>query len=303
MHCTICPRACGIDRTVHTGLCGASDEIHVAAVCLHRGEEPPLNPIVNIFFAHCNLHCIYCQNLQISNAENGQWQTETPETIADKVCQLISTLQPPLSTPLVGLVTAAHYAHRVPEIISAIRSKLSSAKYPQPIFVYNTSAYETVSALRNLEGLVDIYLPDLKYIDPTVAANYSNAPDYPDTATAAILEMKRQVGGTLKTDAQGTAYRGLIVRHLVLPGHVDNSLRALDWLADNFNPFTLRLSLMAQYYPPHTKLPPPLDRTLTTEEYNRVVEHAIDLGLTAGWTQQLTASSNYRPDFTNANPF
>ena len=297
--CHLCPRRCGADRSTASGFCGASDRIEVASACIHRGEEPPLDPIVNIFFAHCNLQCIYCQNWQISKVESGQWKAESPETIADKVCEQFSTFNFQLSTPLVGFVTAAHYADRLPEIIEAIR-----AKGANPTFVYNSSGYESVDTLRSLEGLIDIYLPDLKYMDSDLAARYSHAPDYPEVAATALLEMKRQVGGSLKVDGDGQAYRGIIVRHLVLPGAVDNSLRCLDWLADHFDPFTLHLSLMAQYFPPRTGLPAPLDRTLTAEEYAAVTAHADALGFTCGWTQELTAQSNYRPDFTNTgNPF
>lgn len=293
--CTLCPRACGADRTKVVGFCGATDTLEVSTVCVHRGEEPPLNPIVNIFFTHCNLQCIYCQNWQISKAENGKWKTESVDTLADKVADILKQS----NTTLVGFVTAAHYAHHIPAIISAIR-----ARGVTPAFVYNSSGYESVETLRTLEGLIDIYLPDYKYADPALADAYSHAPDYPDVADAAIGEMIRQVGAGLKVDDTGTAYRGLIIRHLVLPGHVDNSIKVLDNIA-SLSPFHLPvLSLMAQYYPPRPDLPSPLDRTITAEEYDAVVDHAVDLGLTDGWIQELKANDNYRPDFNNAdNPF
>lgn len=296
--CTLCPRACAADRTSTRGFCGAPREIHVASVCVHRGEEPALNPIINIFYAHCNLQCIYCQNHQISGRCVTSKQ-ETPETIADLVCDNLTAFDGNNSTPLVGFVTAAHYADSIPDIIAALHRRGI-----KPVFVYNSSGYESVSTLRTLEGLIDIYLPDLKYLDPDIAAKYSHAPDYPEIATAAILEMKRQVGSSLKVDDSGTAYRGLIVRHLVLPGHTGNTIRCLDWLADNFNPFSLHLSLMAQYYPPTPELPVPINRTLTDSEYSSVVDHAAALGFTSGWIQELQSSENYRPDFTNDNkPF
>lgn len=303
--CTLCPRQCGADRSQIShvphpaSFCGASDRMEVASVCLHRGEEPPLNPIVNIFFAHCNLQCVYCQNWQISKTERGKWKEETVDHLAEEICSLL-----PESDGMLGLVTAAHYADHIPELVDAIRSRLSAAHTPSPTIVYNSGGYERVETLRPLEGLIDIYLPDFKYMDSTLAAAYSHAPDYPEVAMAALREMQRQVGTGLKVDADGRAYRGLIVRHLVLPGAVDNSLRCLDWLADEFAPFgNLHLSLMAQYFPPREGLPAPLDRTLEAEEYARVVEHATALGLTEGWIQELTAQDHYRPDFTHPHPF
>ena len=291
--CTLCPRACGVDRQVQTGFCGAGREPEVATVCLHRGEEPPLNPITNVFFAHCNLQCIYCQNWQITHPGGPLTATVGPEGLADRICALL-----PQSDGMLGLVTAAHYADRIPSLLEAIH-----ARGFNPTVVYNSSGYERLETLRRLEGLVDIYLPDLKYMDSGLADAYSHAPDYPAVAQAAIGEMRRQVGGGLKVDAAGRAYRGLIVRHLVLPGAVDNSLRCLEWLADEF-PWGLHLSLMAQYYPPRPGLPQPLDRCITPDEYAAVTDRAEALGLTDGWLQELDATSNYRPDFTlTDNPF
>lgn len=302
--CRLCPRGCGVRRAETTGFCGATDELEVSSVCVHRGEEPPLNPIVNVFFSHCNLQCIYCQNWQISGPKTvgGECRTESVESLADRICQLLPSPDRREScgeTPLLGLVTAAHYADRIPKLIEALRQRGIS-----PTVVYNSGGYESVETLSNLEGLVDVYLPDFKYMDSGIAARYSHAADYPEVATAALEEMKRQVGGGLKVDDSGRAYRGIIVRHLVLPGHTDNSLAVLERLADLFTPFTLRLSLMAQYYPPRQGLPEPLDRTLTAEEYGVVVDRAAELGFTNGWVQELNAQDNYRPDFNNTdNPF
>ena len=300
MGCKLCPRECGVDRAVGTGFCGASNNLEVASVVLHRGEEPPLNPIVNIFFAHCNLQCIYCQNWQISGGgERLKVKDErySVDTLADLIASHLSSFTSHLS-PILGFVTAAHYADRIPEILEAVRQRGLS-----PTVVYNSGGYERVDTLRALEGLVDVYLPDFKYMDSALAQAYSHAADYPEVAQEALREMKRQVGSGLKVDDQGRAYRGLIVRHLVLPGAVDNSLRCLEWLADEF-PFGLHLSLMAQYYPPRPGLPAPLDRTLRPEEYAAVVDRATALGLDGGWIQELEASDNYRPDFDHTqSPF
>lgn len=290
--CLLCPRKCGVDRSVAAGFCGAASKMEVASVCVHRGEEPPLNPIVNVFFAHCNLQCVYCQNWQISKVEGGKWNEESVEGLAERICALL-----PKEDGMLGLVTAAHYADRIPELLDAVH-RWGFA----PTVVYNSGGYESVETLRKLEGLVDVYLPDFKYMDVALAQAYSHAADYPEAAQAAIREMRRQVGGGLKVDDNGRAYRGLIVRHLVLPGAVDNSLRCLEWLADEF-PLGLHLSLMAQYYPPRPGLPAPLDRTLTAEEYASVTTRAEALGLTDGWVQELEASDNYRPDFESQTPF
>ena len=291
--CLLCPRKCGVDRSVATGFCGAASKMEVASVCVHRGEEPPLNPIVNVFFAHCNLQCIYCQNWQISKVEIGRWKAESVESLAERICALL-----PKEDGMLGLVTAAHYADHIPSLLDAIQHRGF-----KPTVVYNSGGYESVDTLRKLEGLVDVYLPDFKYMDSSLAQAYSCASDYPAVAQAAICEMRRQVGGGLKVDDEGRAYRGLIVRHLVLPGAVDNSLRCIDWLADEF-PVGLHLSLMAQYFPPHPGLPTPLDRCVTAEEYSAIVAHAEALGLTDGWIQEMEARDNYRPDFGNAdNPF
>lgn len=306
MGCCLCPRACRANRAVGGGFCGASAELEVASVCLHRGEEPPLNPIVNVFFAHCNLQCIYCQNWQISKVVSGKWQVESVDNLANHICDTFSTFHFPLSSPILGLVTAAHYADRIPELLDAVHRRGF-----HPTVVYNSGGYESVDTLRSLEGHVDIYLPDFKYMDSGLARDYSHAPDYPEVATAALEEMIRQVGTGLKVDDEGIAYRGLIVRHLVLPGAVDNSLRVLDHLAQltcsSIQAFkqssNLHLSLMAQYFPPRLDLPAPLDRCVTPEEYATVVAHAEELGLTDGWIQELEARDNYRPDFNQTHPF
>lgn len=291
--CTLCPRRCGVERG--QGFCHAGKELEVGAVCLHRGEEPPISGehgIVNIFFAHCNLQCVYCQNHQISSRQSTA-PTMSVDQLADRVCQLL-----PESSGSVGFVTAAHYADRLPNIVAAIE-----ARGQHPTYVYNSSGYESVDTLRRLEGIVDVYLPDYKYADPAVATLLSHAPDYAEVAQAALLEMRRQVGEGLKV-ADGVAYRGMVVRHLVLPGFVSNSLQCLDWLAENFDTDRLHLSLMAQYFPPKAELPADMNRTLTASEYQTVTDHADALGFECGWQQELSAEQNYRPDFDRSgNPF
>jgi len=295
--CLACPRRCGVPRG--KGFCGMPSMPQVATVCIHRGEEPPLNPIVNIFFRGCNLQCIYCQNWQISgNGDSGKLadagKNTTLSAIADRIEQALS----PAGAPqMLGFVTAAHYPDAVPLIMAEVHRR---GLYP--VVVYNSSGYESLDTLRRLEGLVDIYLPDLKYLDPALAAAYSHAPDYPAVATAAITEMVRQVGRGLKIGDDGLAYRGILVRHLVLPGAVDNTRRCLRWLADECGVHSL--SLMAQYYPPRPGLPAPLDRTITASEYSQALQCASEAAFSDIFTQQLTAQDNYRPDFSRgSNPF
>lgn len=296
--CSLCPRRCAAVRP--GGFCGASPVPEASAVCLHRGEEPVFvgngRGMVNIFFAHCNLQCIYCQNGAISGRRvaDDHIHYRGADAIADAVCRLL-----PKSAGTVGFVTAAHYADRLHDIADAIHRRGF-----HPVYVYNSSGYESVEALRSLEGLVDVYLPDFKYMDPDLAALCSHAPDYPEVAQRAILEMKRQVGGGLKVDSDtGTAYRGMVVRHLVLPGAAQNTRLCLEWLADNFTPFTLHLALMAQYFPPREGLPAPLDRRLTDDEYAAAADLFDSLGF-AGWLQETSSQMCFRPDFSNPiNPF
>ncbi len=296
--CNLCPRHCGVDRTIQHGFCGAPAEPAVATVTIHKGEEPPLaagNGIVNIFFAHCNLQCIYCQNHDISSAtvDPSFVHYSSVDSLADRVCQLL-----PQSNGLMGFVTAAHYAHLIAPLVDAVHKR---GFYPT--VVYNSSGYESIDTLRALEGIVDIYLPDIKYFDADLAQRYSHAADYPLVATQAILEMQRQVGSSLKMDDNGVAFRGLIIRHLVLPGQTANTLQCLEWLADHFFATKLHVSLMAQYYPPMPGLPAPIDRTLTAAEYDLAVQHFQQLGFN-GWLQTPDANTNYRPDFSDPDtPF
>lgn len=297
MKCTLCPRACGVDRAVAQGFCHAGREPEIAAVCAHHGEEPPISGergICNVFFAHCNLQCIYCQNWQISTHASVTSATSNPS--ATKIAAVLGETE-----NIIGFVTPTHYADSIPAIVEELHRRGL-----HPVTVYNTSGYETVETLRMLEPYIDVYLPDFKYADADLAARYSHAPDYPQRALEALSEMYRQKGSALITDGQGLAVSGIIVRHLVLPGCVDNSLGVLDRIADIS--LNLHVSLMAQYYPPQginggATLPDQLSRTVSAEEYDTVVEHFHATGLHNGWLQELTAQNTYRPDFSAENPF
>lgn len=302
MKCTLCPRCCGVDRLVAQGFCQAGQEPEIAVVCAHRGEEPPISGergICNVFFAHCNLQCIYCQNWQISGGRAAV--ADTRLTIAETVDRIAAVLS--TTENIVGFVTATHYADSIPPIVEELHRRGL-----HPVTVYNTSGYETVETLRMLEPYIDVYLPDFKYSDAGLAARYSHAPDYPERALDALREMYRQKGSSLITEPipgatgeEEIAVSGIIVRHLVLPGCVGNSIKVLDAIADLS--MNLHVSLMAQYYPPRPDLPDELGRTLTADEYDTVVGHFHDTGLHNGWLQELTAQNTYRPDFTTENPF
>ncbi len=295
MKCALCPRSCAVERTATSGFCGASAEPEVSTICVHQGEEPPLcgkKGICNVFFAHCNLKCIYCQNGDISTLSS-------PELIrfrgVDAIVEgIVQTL--PQTENIVGFVTPSHYADHIPAIVEGLHQRGLF-----PTTVYNTGGYDTVETLRMLAPYIDIYLPDFKYMDPTLALRYSHAQDYPAVAQKALREMYNQKGSALPTDDNDLAYRGIIVRHLVLPGHVENSLAVLDEIAD-LSP-NLHVALMAQYYPPKEGLPAPLNRTLSQAEYRQVTDHFYALGLHKGWVQELEAQAEYRPDFHKRQAF
>lgn len=304
MSCNLCPRHCAVDRSQEPGFCGASANPQVATICRHTGEEPPLvgqRGICNVFFAHCNLQCRYCQNRAISQSEidSRLVRYHTVESIVARIAEVL-----PDTENIVGFVSPSHYAHLLPPIIDALHTR---GLYPT--VVYNSGGYDDVATLRSLADYVDVYLPDFKYSDATLAAQLSHAADYPQRAGEALQEMFRQKGSSLHIDEHGMAFGGIIVRHLVLPGAVDNTLRCLDWIAENLST-SLHVSLMAQYYPPSEWLhsgdcPPnsPLRHTLNETEYHRVVEHFHKLGFYNGWIQELAAAANYRPDFTRQNAF
>jgi putative pyruvate formate lyase activating enzyme len=234
---------------------------------VHQGEEPPLcgkKGICNVFFAHCNLQCIYCQNGDISTLSDptsALIRYRGVDAIVEGIAQTLKQTE-----NIVGFVTPTHYANHIPAIVEGLHQRGLS-----PVTVYNTGGYESINTLQMLAPYIDIYLPDFKYMDPQLALRYSHAQDYPTVALKALKEMYNQKGSALPTDDDGLAYRGIIVRHLVLPGQVENSLAVLDEIAD-LSP-NLHVALMAQYFPPAEGLPDQLGRTLTAEEY---VFHTFD---------------------------
>ena len=280
--CKLCPRQCGVDRTEgQLGYCQADATALVAKTMLHAWEEPALSPNGKsgaVFFGGCTLGCQYCQNRAISGMPVGKPVTsgELRGVLEELIAQ---------GAENIDLVTPTHY---LPTILPALEPKL-----PVPV-VYNCGGYERAETLRALEGKVDVYLPDLKYSDSNLAKTLSGAADYFPVAKAAILEMFRQTGPIQWQGEQ--VVRGVIVRHLILPGQVENSLRILDWLGDTFAPGQVLVSLMRQYTP-MGGLPAPYDRRVTDEEYDAVLSWMY-LNDLEGFTQEDTAADNqYIPDF------
>ncbi len=280
---------CGADREREVGLCGAGQTPRVAKIMLHEWEEPFISGTRGsgaVFFSGCNLGCVYCQNHEIRDGGVGVCMNE------DALAQAYLQLQQD-GAHNINLVTAAPY---VPEIAESLR-RAKSLGLTIPV-VYNTSGYEKVEALRKLDGLVDVYLPDWKYVSPLLSKKFSNAPDYANVASAAIEEMFRQVG-ELKLDENGIAVRGLVIRHLILPGCADDSRSVLDEIVKRF-PLSIHLSLMSQYTPQVYTTEFPLNRRITQREYDRVISYALSLGLYNILIQQRdSAQSVYTPQFTN----
>ena len=261
--CDLCPRACHVDRYEgDDGVCGMGAEIKISSVNLHFGEEPPLSGINGsgaIFMTGCNLKCVYCQNYPISQMRNGE--TITREQLVDSMLSLQSR-----GAHNINFVTPTHYSAQIAEAIVDARDKGLTV----PI-VYNSSGYDNVEVIRELEGLIDIYLPDMRYADPENAERYSSAPDYPRINRAVIKEMFRQVG-LLETDSRGIAKRGLIIRHLVLPGDISGTREILKFISEKISS-ECSISLMSQYFPAY-RAPQfeHLSRRITAEEYAQAVE-------------------------------
>lgn len=278
------------------GICGSDSGFNISSITLHQGEEPVISGrmgICNVFFSRCNLSCIYCQNYQISsNRGVVNEQTLKLEVIIDSITQMLDQ-----GCHAVGFVSPSHYIPHVKIIIEALR-----AEGYNPVFVYNTNAYDKVEQIRDLEKYIDLYLPDYKYSDDSLAIKLSKAPDYRQASNAAIKEMYRQKGSTLVMNEKGFAERGLIIRHLVLPGYTGNSLGALNDIADIST--SIAVSLMAQYWPiPHLLHHSTLNRTLTETEYETVKSELEKLGFYKGWVQELESNDHYLPDFECDNPF
>jgi len=296
--CCLCPRNCHINRlSGGLGYCRSDSQFNIGAICLHHGEEPPIsgkNGICNVFFGHCNMQCMFCQNFQISNlgtSTNARFNNVA--TIIDTICDLLDK-----NVKSIGFVSATHCIPHMKVLITMLKGNGYS-----PVIVYNTNAYEKPETLKCLENYVDVYLPDYKYMYENLAKKYSDAPGYPEIALNAIKEMYRQKGSDLVIDDDGIATNGIIIRHLVLPGQIQNSLAALEAIATSFST-KIHISLMSQYYPTkNVSTHPNLNRTLSSDEYQIITDKMEELGFEKGWIQEPDSENCYRPDFDRSDPF
>ena len=288
-NCCLCPRNCGIDRLAgQKGFCGVTAEIMVARAALHMWEEPCISGKEGsgaVFFSGCSLGCVFCQNRAISRGQSGKMIT------VERLAEIFLDLQRQKANNI-NLVTAGHFLVQVREAL--ILAKKQGLTIP---VVYNSSGYEKAEMLQLLDGLVDIYLPDFKYMESDLAGKYSHAKDYQEIAREALAEMVRQAG-TPEFDNRGMMKKGVIVRHLLLPGHVRNSRKVLEYLYETYKD-QIYISLMNQYTPmPAVMEDPQLSRKVTDREYDRLLDHAISLGVTNCFIQEgETAKESFIPEF------
>lgn len=276
-NCLLCPRKCGINRsTGQTGVCGVSSEIKVARAALHYWEEPCISGKRGsgaVFFSGCSLHCVFCQNREISDGKAGK--VISKERLSDIFMELADK-----GANNINLVTPGQY---IPDIVWAVNdAKSRGMKLP---IIYNTSGYENVTELKLLEGIVDVYLPDFKYMDSTLSARYSRAKDYPSVAKQALSEMVRQQPDVVIDDATGLIQKGVIVRQLLLPGHVNDAKAVLKYLYDTYHNHVY-ISMMSQFTPIALKDYPEINRTVTRREYERLVDYALEIGITNAFIQE-----------------
>lgn len=276
-NCLLCPRKCGINRrTGQTGVCGVSSEIKVARAALHYWEEPCISGKRGsgaVFFSGCSLHCVFCQNREISDGKEGK--VISKERLSDIFIELADK-----GANNINLVTPGQY---IPDIVWAVNdAKSRGMKLP---IIYNTSGYENMTELKLLEGIVDVYLPDFKYMDSTLSARYSRAKDYPSVAKQALSEMVRQQPDVVIDDATGLIQKGVIVRQLLLPGHVNDAKAVLKYLYDTYHDHVY-ISMMSQFTPIALKDYPEINRTVTKREYERLVNYALEIGITNAFIQE-----------------
>lgn len=283
MICSICPRHCNVDRSNAVGYCQSSDKFKVARAALHYWEEPCIsgkNGSATVFFSGCNLRCAFCQNYEISRDNKGV------EISNDRLIEIFENLISQ-GAENINLVNPTHYAYKIAEVLTKWKS-------PVPV-VYNSSGYEEVETVHMLDGLIDIYLPDLKYIRDDKALRYSKAENYFEKASEAIMEMRKQV--TDRFDEDGIMKSGLIIRHLILPQNTNSSIEIIRWIKENL-PDTY-LSLMAQYTPcGDLSLLPEINRKITQREYDKVVGFAFSQGLEKLFLQERSsATQDFIPTF------
>ncbi len=294
MDCILCHFRCGVNREIRPGRCGIDDNIHIAHYGLHKGEEPFLTGQYGsgtIFFAGCTLRCRFCQNWQISRWTVKSGDTGIETVSVKRLVDIFRELEA-MGAANINLVSPTPYAHHISEAI--IRAKEAGFTLP---FVYNTHGYDSIETIEFLNGLIDIYLPDLKYGDDETGKNFSGAPEMYSYGKLVIKAMYEQAG-LLQLDERGLVTKGLIVRHLVIPGHIESSLQVLDFL-ETVNR-RLQISLMSQFHPCNETVEdkyPELKRTLRPDEYERVVDYAHILGFKNLLLQETASHKNYLPDF------
>jgi len=297
--CDICPRECGVNRLENgLGFCHSGRLPVVSTICSHYGEEPVISGSRGsgaVFFGNCNMRCVYCQNHQISQDYKAQQSKEVePHTLAERMLYL----QDELGCHNINFVSPSHF---VPQLVQAVLEAVPlGLRLP---LVYNTSSYDSIKSLKELDGIISIYLADLRYASNKCGRKFSQVVDYVERARAAIQEMYSQVGD-LMVDDEGIAQRGLIVRHLVLPNRLAGSQDSLTWLVHEVSP-AVTVSIMSQYFPAHrASRIPLLSRAISSAEYSEVARLVDELGLENGWVQEMGASGNYLPDFASeGDPF
>ncbi len=278
--CRICPRNCGVDRSRTLGECQEPFLPRIASANLHKGEEPPISGSKGsgtIFFTGCNLHCVFCQNFPISQHHMSNLELTIPQ-LAAKMLELQTR-----GAHNINFVTPSHV---VLSMVMALKIAYEQGlKIP---LVYNTSGYDLPAVVTDLEGIIDIWLPDAKYADDAIARQFSDAPGYVAINRKNLIEMYRQKGTRLDLDDQGILQEGLIIRHLLLPGQLENSKKVLEWISDSLNP-NIHLSIMSQYFPAYKTATEntysSLNRKIEIQEYEDLLDYAESLGLTQGWWQ------------------
>ncbi len=294
--CECCPRRCGVDRlNGETGFCKVSSDILVSHAGLHFGEEPPVSGTKGsgtIFFSGCNLRCVFCQNYQISQEfQQGRTRIMSEDELVSEMLQLQNA-----GAHNINFVSPSHMVFQMADAIKSAKEKGLIV----PV-VYNSNGYDSVEALKQIRGLVDIYLPDIKYLDNNLGKQFSLVDDYADIVPGVLREMLNQAG-SLKMDNAGIAMRGLLVRHLILPGQLENSRRCLRFLADLSS--DIHVSIMSQYSPQYKAGSyPGINRTLTEDEYDEITDYALGLGLKNAFIQELNSQDHYLPDFDQNSPF
>ncbi|SFH57429.1 putative pyruvate formate lyase activating enzyme [Pseudobutyrivibrio sp. OR37] len=289
--CILCPRNCGVDRTTTLGICQVSNKVKIARAALHFWEEPCIsgtNGSGAVFFSGCSLHCVFCQNEKISHGQVGK------EVTVDKLAEIYLDLQKQGANNI-NLVTGTHY---IPQIVESV--KIAREKGLEIPIIYNTSGYEKAESLKQLEGIVNAYLPDFKYMDSSLAAKYSHAPDYPEIAKEAIAEMVRQCG-TPVFDEKGFIKSGVIVRQLLLPGHVKDAKAIIKYLYETYSD-NIYISMMSQYTPmPQIAANyPELNRRVTKREYDSLIDYALSIGVENAFIQdRKVAKESFIPEFNN----